>query len=375
MVKSISKSNLRFLILSLGLFGNILSVKSQQSGDCGIFQDAITDLWEEIVQKYTTNDCCNLDDITCENNSITKIKFTNIKCGDLRFEPTISKLANLQQLTSFEISYTDRCYGSMPKNISELKNLKSLILNDNGFDSVLPENISKLSNLEKLDLSNNRLHGTIPASYGNLKNLKSLKLNTNGISGAVPYTFNQLENLTELNLAGNRNIKGYIPKMSKVEVCDYKDTGICSLSSTSCNEGLTYCTKDDVKKTNAENGSPDPKAYEGDVQSFKIWWKNNSWKVPFMILGLIFAIPVLFGCCGICSMFDCCSPCFGSNSPEGSEPIAKPSTTTTTGNYTLPSYVQPNNNHKKHGFRLEGSNVVFYNKMGHGMVTHKMFKH
>jgi len=25
-----------------------------------------------------------------------------------------------------EISYTDRCYGSMPKNISELKNLKSL---------------------------------------------------------------------------------------------------------------------------------------------------------------------------------------------------------------------------------------------------------
>lgn len=100
-----------------------------------------------------------------------------------------------------------------------------------------------------------------------------------------------------------------------------------------------------------------------------------------MILGLIVAIPVLIGCfgicstfCGICSTFDCCSPCFGSNSPEGSEPIAKPSTTTT-GNYTLPSYVQPNNNHKKHGFRLEGSNVVFYNKMGHGMVTHKMFKH
>jgi len=46
MVISISKSNLRFLILSLGLLGNISSVKSQQSDDCAIFQDAIIDLGE-----------------------------------------------------------------------------------------------------------------------------------------------------------------------------------------------------------------------------------------------------------------------------------------------------------------------------------------
>jgi len=368
MFKSISKSNLKFLILSLGLLGNILSVKSQQSGDCGIFQDAITDLGEENVQKYTTNDCCNLDAITCENNSIIKIKFTNIRCGELKFEPTISKLANLQQLTYFEISYGERCF--MPNNLSELKNLKFLILNDNRFDATLPENISKLTNLEKLDLSKNRLHGTIPDSYGNLKNLKSLKLSSNGISGAVPYTFNQLENLTELILGDNRELKGYIPKMSKVEVCDYKSTQLCSLSSTSCNEGLPLCTKDDVKKTNAENGSPDPKAYEGDVQSFKLWWKDNAWKIPFMVLGLIFAVSISFLCCGICTLCDCLPCSRGSPAPEGSEPITKPSTTTGGGSI-LPSYVQPN---KKHGFKLEGTNVVYYSKGGHPINMYKMHK-
>ena len=73
MVKSISKSNLKFLVLSLGLLGNIANVKSQQSGDCAIFQDAIIDLGEQNAQRYTTNNCCNLDGITCENNSITKM--------------------------------------------------------------------------------------------------------------------------------------------------------------------------------------------------------------------------------------------------------------------------------------------------------------
>ena len=29
-----------------------------------------------------------------------KSKFTNVSCGKIRFEPTISKLANLQYLTS-----------------------------------------------------------------------------------------------------------------------------------------------------------------------------------------------------------------------------------------------------------------------------------
>jgi len=63
--------------------------------------------------------------------------------------------------------------------------------------------------------------------------------------------------------------------MTKIEVCDYKDNGICSISSTSCNEGwFTLLYKNDVMKTNTENGSLDPKAYEGEVQSFKIWWKK-----------------------------------------------------------------------------------------------------
>jgi len=126
--------------------------------------------------------------------------------------------------------------------------------------------------------------------------------------------------------------------MSKIEICNYKGSSICSLSFTSCKEGLPLCTKEDVKKTNAENGSPDPKAYEGDVQSFKIWWKNNSWITPFIIPGTIFLIGFLFICCCTClACFDDCSfkKCFrclskdsNKSDSKGSKPIVNSSTTT-----------------------------------------------
>jgi len=365
------KCNLRFLILSLGIFGNILNVKSQQTGDCGIFQNAIIDLGEENLQKYAINDCCNHNDITCENNSITRIKISNIRCNDIRFESIISKLANLQHLTTFEISYTRDCTRSMPNNLSELKNLKSLILNDNGFDDSLPENISKISSLEKLDMSNNRFFGTIPACYSDLKNLKTLKLNGNRLTGAVPYNFSQLENLTELNLAYNNDLNGYIPKMSKVKICDYDKTGICSLSSTTCKKDLPLCSKDDVRKSNAENGSPDPEAYEGDVQSIKLWFKENSWKIPFIILLTIFGISISFICCGLGSM--CCS-CGSSSSGD----YDGTKSSTTTGKSTLPTYIQlpPPTQKKKSGFKWDGNGrPTYFNKSGHAVYTFKKNKY
>lgn len=63
------------------------------------------------------------------------------------------------------------------------------------------------------------------------KNLKFLKLKGNSLPGYIPYNFKNLENLKELNLADNFGLKGYIPKMSKIETCDYEATGFMYLEN------------------------------------------------------------------------------------------------------------------------------------------------
>ncbi|KAG4103771.1 L domain-like protein [Neocallimastix lanati (nom. inval.)] len=274
MVKLILKSCLLLKVLSFCLITkNILSVRSQEIPDCAIVREAVKKLGS-FKLKFVANNCCDLDVVTCNANNVIGIKLIGISCfsSNVKLEDTISEFANLKHLESFELSYQSWC--KAPTGITNLKNLKSLVMTNNGFKETLPEYFIKLNKLEKLDLSFNKYYGTIPNSYRKLKNLKSLILNNNELSGSIPYSFIKLENLTELNLAENKELTGYIPELPKINTCDYASTDLCSIKSSTCTTNLKgICTEDIITNTDKSNGKA---TFNNDEKEDELEATNNN---------------------------------------------------------------------------------------------------
>jgi len=86
---------------------------------------------------------------------------------------------------------------TLPPEIGNLKNLKTLSLNWNQLTTLPPE-IGKLINLEDLYLNNNQLT-TLPPEIGNLKKLKELILSHNQLT-TLPPEIGNLKNLNYLAL-------------------------------------------------------------------------------------------------------------------------------------------------------------------------------
>ena len=100
--------------------------------------------------------------------------------------------------------------GSIPSELGNLDNLRTLSLSDNQLSGSIPSELGNLANLGVLWLDSNQLSGPIPSELGNLANLYSLWLNGNELSGSIPSELGNLPNLGELRLDGNQ-LSGSIP--------------------------------------------------------------------------------------------------------------------------------------------------------------------
>ncbi len=100
--------------------------------------------------------------------------------------------------------------GTIPSELSNLKQLSSLNLSGNFLTGGLPSTITSLANLTELILYNNQLAGGIPADVGNLKLLRILNLSNNGFWGGLPSSLGNCANLAELRVSRN-NLTGGIP--------------------------------------------------------------------------------------------------------------------------------------------------------------------
>lgn len=103
--------------------------------------------------------------------------------------------------------------GRLAPAIGNLKNLQSVLLQNNAISGSIPASIGKLGKLQTLDLSNNTISGEIPSSLGELKNLNYLRLNNNSLTGPCPESLSKIEGLTLMDLSFN-NLSGSLPKIS-----------------------------------------------------------------------------------------------------------------------------------------------------------------
>ncbi|MBP7212597.1 MAG: hypothetical protein KBA03_00010 [Anaerolineaceae bacterium] len=101
--------------------------------------------------------------------------------------------------------------GSIPSDLGNLFNLRSLSLSENQLSGSIPAELGNLSNLEWLNLSVNQLSGNIPSELGNLSGLEILFLVDNQLTGNIPSTLGKLSNLSSINLSGNQ-LSGSIPE-------------------------------------------------------------------------------------------------------------------------------------------------------------------
>ena len=120
--------------------------------------------------------------------------------------PELSNLANLREL----VLRHNQLSGEIPPEIGNLSKLEYLFLDNNQLSGEIPADLGRLSNLLELFLYSNQLSGEIPPALGNLSNLERLLLDTNQLSGEIPSALGNLSNLEYLYLENNQ-LNGEIP--------------------------------------------------------------------------------------------------------------------------------------------------------------------
>ena len=159
-----------------------------------------------------------------------------------------TEIGQLTNLTTLDLTYNELT--SLPAEIGQLKNLATLDLTYNELTS-LPAEIGQLKNLTSLDLSDNELT-SLPVEIGQLKNLIELSLGSNKIDyrlrrrnqlTSLPTEIGQVTNLTSLDLSWNR-LESLTAKIGQLTNLTSLDLGINALTSLPAEIGqltnLTY---------------------------------------------------------------------------------------------------------------------------------------
>ncbi|KAG7555426.1 Leucine-rich repeat-containing N-terminal plant-type [Arabidopsis suecica] len=103
--------------------------------------------------------------------------------------------------------------GTLSPSITNLTNLRIVLLQNNNITGKIPTEIGRLTRLETLDLSDNFFRGEIPSSVGYLRSLQYLRLNNNSLSGVFPLSLSNMTNLAFLDLSYN-NLSGPVPRFA-----------------------------------------------------------------------------------------------------------------------------------------------------------------
>lgn len=109
--------------------------------------------------------------------------------------------------------------GTIPTQISTLRSLTTLDLENNILSGSIPTTLTALVNLQQLSIGGNELKGSIPAGIVDLTDLRTLELDRNQLGGSVA-DLSSLRFLEKLDLKTNK-FTGSVPVLpSSLQVCD-----------------------------------------------------------------------------------------------------------------------------------------------------------
>ncbi|KAL5802053.1 hypothetical protein ACOSQ4_030358 [Xanthoceras sorbifolium] len=138
----------------------------------------------------------------------------NLRTVDLSFNnfsgPIPAAIWDLPNLSDLVI-WANNLTGEIPEGICvNGGNLETLILNNNKLTGKIPKSIASCTNLIWVSLSSNKLTGEIPADIGELVSLAVLQLGNNSLTGQIPYELGKCRSLIWLDLNSN-NLSGALP--------------------------------------------------------------------------------------------------------------------------------------------------------------------
>ncbi|PHT61298.1 hypothetical protein T459_34854 [Capsicum annuum] len=152
------------------------------------------------------------DDLDFVNSLTNCSSLQMLHLGDNQFVGTLPhSIVNLSSQMQRLLIYGNRIGGSIPREISNLVNLKLLDMSNSNLTGRIPDSIGRLTNLGSLNLSSNLLTGVIPSSIRNLTELVYLYLPLNKLEGNIPSTLGNCNQLLELDISDN-HLTGTIPQ-------------------------------------------------------------------------------------------------------------------------------------------------------------------
>ncbi|KAJ4960187.1 hypothetical protein NE237_020097 [Protea cynaroides] len=111
--------------------------------------------------------------------------------------------SGFQRLREFSVSENELTGEISPSIFTENCTLELLDLSENHFDGSIPKEVSNCKNLSFLDLWDNNFTGTTPSEIGTLPNLMTLLLGKNRLSREIPESLLNLTQLVFLDYSWN----------------------------------------------------------------------------------------------------------------------------------------------------------------------------
>ncbi|KAE8721084.1 putative LRR receptor-like serine/threonine-protein kinase [Hibiscus syriacus] len=199
-----------------------------------------------------------------EISNIKTLKYLLLS-GNQLSGPLADELGFLPNLLTFQVDW-NQITGSLPKSFVNLVKCKHFHMNNNSISGQIPSELSSLPELIHFLLDNNNLTGHLPPEYSQMPKLKILQLDNNNFGGTeIPASYSSMSNLVKLSLR-NCSLKGTIPDFSNITSFRYLDLSINSLTGEIPTNRLS---------NNVTTMSLESNFLTGDVPS-DIWQNENS---------------------------------------------------------------------------------------------------
>lgn len=166
----------------------------------------------------------NLQVLDLKGNSILidfqRIPFTS-SLQSMRVSGTgLTSLAGIGRAKNLtRLHATDNLLNStMPNELFELENLRSLYLSFNAIQGSVPPQIAKLTNLEEFYMYGNQLNKGLPSELGLLQNLREVVLAKNSLTGTIPSEYSALPKLEQLSIYDQQSVAGITGNLPTFEL-------------------------------------------------------------------------------------------------------------------------------------------------------------